>query len=104
MFYFNLDKDNNVVPCDLEDLCDLYETDTGIDRRRVARDEINGYDVSTVFLGADYGYGFTEKPLLFETMIFSKGELDGYQTRCTTWDEAVKMHQEAIEIAKNDQS
>ena len=98
--FYILDENKNVVPCDQKDWCDLYETVNGQERRRVAWDDVNGYEVSTVFLGLDHGHGFT-KPLLFETMIFGNGGLDGYQTRCTTWDEAVKMHKEAIEYIKN---
>jgi len=100
VFYFNLDENNNVVECEQKDWCDLYETKDGQERRRVGWDEVNGFEVSTVFLGLDHGHGYTGRPLLFETMIFGNGELDNYQTRCSTWDEAVKMHQEAIELAK----
>lgn len=99
MFYFNLDENNNVVECEQKDWCDLCETKDGQERRRVGWDEVNGYEVSTVFLGLDHG--FTGRPLLFETMIFGKGDEDGYQIRCSTWDEAVEMHKEAIDWIKN---
>lgn len=98
MFYFNLDENNNVIECEQKDWADLYETKEGQERRRVAFDEVGKYEVSTVFLGLDHGHGFTREPLLFETMIFGKGNLDNYQTRCATWDEAVEMHKEAIEL------
>jgi len=45
--------------------------------------------VSTVFLGLDHGYGMGP-PLLFETM--ACGSEDGYQVRCSTWDEAEAWH------------
>lgn len=51
--------------------------------------------VSTVFLGLDHSY-IGGAPVLFETMIFG-GDLDEYQWRYSTWDEALKGHQEAIE-------
>lgn len=101
MFYFNLDENNNPVKCDIKDWSKLYETKDGEERRRVALDEFNNYEISTVFLGLDYGHGFTRKPLLFETMIFGNGKCDGYQTRCSTWEEAVKMHQDAIDWIKD---
>ena len=54
--------------------------------------------ISTVFLGMDHGFG-EGPPILFETMIFG-GKYDDYQTRCSTWDEAEKMHQDAIDLIK----
>jgi len=42
--------------------------------RTIAKDTINGIDVSTVFLGLDHQFG-EGKPLLFETMVFG-GKLD----------------------------
>jgi len=101
MFYFNLDENNNPIACELKDWSDLYETKDGQERRRVGWDEVNGYEVSTVFLGLDHGHGFTGRPLLFETMIFGKGDGDGYQTRCSTWNEAIEMHKEAISWINN---
>ena len=98
MLYFNLDENNNVIECDQKDWCDLYETKDGKEKRRVGFDEINGYEVSTVFLGLHHGYDFP--PLVFETMVFGSGEAENYQTRCSTWDEAVQMHKDAIEWVK----
>jgi len=100
MLYFSLDENNNVIEGDQKDFINLYETKDGKDRRRVGWDEVDGYEVSTVFLGLDHGHGFTGRPLLFETMIFGQGVGDGYQTRCSTWDEAVQMHKDAIEWVK----
>jgi hypothetical protein len=58
--------------------------------RIIEQTEIQGIKISTVFLGIDHAF-FGEEPLLFETMIFG-GELDGYQERYSTWDEAYKAH------------
>jgi hypothetical protein len=55
--------------------------------------------VSTVFLGMDHSFN-GDYPVLFETMIFGIEE-DGYQTRCSTWDEAIFMHAEALIYYKN---
>ena len=69
-------------------------------QHRVGKDFVNGYRVSTVFLGTDHGYG--GEPLLFETMIFG-GKFDGldeYQERCATLAEARAQHQRAIDLAK----
>jgi hypothetical protein len=61
--------------------------------RTVTRDKFGKVLVSTVFLG----YG---EPLLFETMIFG-GKHDEYQTRCSTWDEAIIQHEEACKLVSN---
>lgn len=54
-----------------------------------------GIIISTVFLGLNHNFHIGP-PVLFETMIFgSNAALDGYQTRCCTWDDAVLMHEEA---------
>src|SRR5258706_9757272 len=63
----------------------------------VARDEINGVRVSTVFLGVDHRFGSGGLPLLFETMIFG-GEHDGYQVRTCTWHEAEEAHTQAWDL------
>lgn len=68
--------------------------------RKVRQDEIDGVIISTVFLGLDHSFG-GELPLLFETMIFG-GEHDGYQTRASSWDEAVGQHLEAKKLVAGD--
>lgn len=67
-----------------------------IENRRVNQTEIDGVRISTVFLGLDHQYD-DGPPLLFETMIF-EGEHDGYQDRCSTWEQAEVMHQKAVDI------
>jgi hypothetical protein len=61
--------------------------------RHVARDEINGILVSTVFLGLDHGWGMHSRPVLFETMVFG-GKYDQSQERYCTWDEAEAGHKQ----------
>jgi len=100
MDYYNLDENNNPIPCTLREWGDLYETEEGNDRRRVAEDWIDGYHVSTVFLGMDHGF-YPGQLHLFETMIFGEGNGDGYQTRCATWKEAEDMHKKAIQWVKD---
>jgi hypothetical protein len=67
--------------------------------RNVRKDTFGKVLVSTVFLGLDHSWDGGE-PLLFETMIFG-GEHDQYQTRCSTWDEAVIQHEEACKLVRN---
>jgi len=64
--------------------------------RVVARAEIGETVVSTVFLGIDHNF-LGGSPLLFETMIFG-GEHDQYQDRCSTYEEALKMHKKALNL------
>lgn len=64
--------------------------------RHVGNTVVGKVHISTIFLSIDHSFG-SGKPLLFETMIFG-GKHDQYQTRCTTWDEAVKMHEKALDI------
>ena len=70
----------------------------GTTNRRVAITEIDGVNVSTVFLGLDHSFG-GGAPMLFETMIFG-GEHDQYQKRCSTWEQAEAMHAEAVALVK----
>src|SRR5262245_48085717 len=63
--------------------------------RRVARQIINGGDISTVFLGLDHSFG-QGPPMLFETMIFG-GEYDQEIERYSTWKEAEAGHRRWVE-------
>lgn len=72
---------------------------TGTDPWRVAGDELDGCDVSTVFLGLDHRFGGGGDPILFETMIFG-GPLDGQQWRYATYDQAERGHAEAVTRAR----
>lgn len=98
--YYKLDEENNPIPCSLREWGEMYQ-EGGRDRRVVAFDAIDTYQVSTVFLGLDHGWGRSDKPVLFETMIFGEGPGDHYQTRCCTWNEALEMHKHAIQWIKD---
>ena len=83
------------VPCpDLMTWAKWFETAN----RHVAQDTIGDVRISTVFLGLDHNF-LGDRPLLFETMIFG-GAHDQYQERCSTWDEAEKMHAEALALVR----
>lgn len=60
--------------------------------RRVRYTVSGGVAVSTVFLVIDHGFGFSEKPVLFETLVIG-GVYDQQMDRYTTWDEAVAGHE-----------
>jgi hypothetical protein len=68
----------------------------------VAKTDIGPLHVSTIFLGIDHDHFGAGEAILFETMIFSASDawLDDWQTRCATWDQAQKMHAEAVAHAR----
>ena len=64
--------------------------------RQVARDELDGVVVSTVFLGRE------SEPLLFETMVFTEGKGSTWCERCATWDQALEQHQAVLDRVKGE--
>lgn len=68
--------------------------------RIVKQEEIANYRISTVFLGIT-GWG-NNPPLLYETMIFDDkytgSELDCWQDRYATWEEAETGHAYAVSL------
>lgn len=64
--------------------------------RHVGQTEIGASVVSTVFIGVDHRHGRRAPPLLFETMVFTDGEAEDYQERCSTWLEAEQQHVRAV--------
>ena len=69
----------------------------------VKQEEIDGFKISTVFLGLDHNWYSSDRPLLFETMIFHsnfKSTDEEYKERCSTWDEALIQHAQTVEFIK----
>lgn len=64
--------------------------------RKVKREYVGMYLISTVFLGLDHRFSGKGPPILFETMVFPQTESLSYQTRCATWTEAEDMHDAAV--------
>ncbi len=78
-----------------------------IGNRRVALTDFPECHISTVFLGIDHNFGWSDKPLLFETMTFWHSQNPLYKPdtcdfggRCSTWAEAEAMHVETVEQVK----
>jgi hypothetical protein len=90
--YYKLEGKQTVAVDSVASWSATFRTD---EDRIVAQDRHGDTWVSTVFLGMDHNYG-DGPPILFETMIFvdktGKYEAAEYQTRCSTYDEAVDMH------------
>jgi len=64
----------------------------------IAKDTVDGYLISTVWLGLDHNH-FGSPPLIFETMIFcDDGNFkDVYMERYSTMEEALKGHKYAVD-------
>ena len=108
-----LDDQRNVIPA-----TSTYQWGEWIennrDKRIVKQEEIDGFWVSTVFLGLDHNYqepqmgpeGIEEyHPEVFETMIFDRrvngdNYSEAYCRRCSTWDQAVEQHKKAVLAVK----
>ncbi|MDK9739280.1 hypothetical protein KI655_18455 [Vibrio sp. D404a] len=63
---------------------------------RIRQQEVR---ISTVFLGLDHNHFGTDKPIVFETMIFG-GKWDDYQRRYTTAEEATESHNFLVKLHK----
>lgn len=75
--------------------------------KHVGEDLINGYRISTVWMGLDHAFFKDGDPVIFETMIFKEDkelpeneELDYYQERYSYLKEAEEGHQEACQRVK----
>lgn len=93
LHHYVLDENKQVVRATLDEWAKFFENR---EARRVARTELPGHVVSTVFLGLDHQFG-DGPPLLFETMVFpedSSGEVD--MDRYSTWEEAEKGHRRMV--------
>jgi hypothetical protein len=92
--YYMLRQRKTYPVYDLLEWADWFEQAN----RTVRRSFIGEYFISTVFLSMDHSF-FGGPPELFETMIFKNGD-SLYETRCTTWRQALKMHREAKALVK----
>ena len=89
-------KGKEVVPvADVLDWSAWFEKADRTVKKTKISDDVN---VSTVFMGLDHSLN-GDPPLIFETMIFG-GEDDGWQSRCSTWEQAETGHILAVAMAK----
>jgi len=85
-------KDGKVVP--VADVLEWGRWFEDFENRRVAKTEVGGIEISTVFLGINHNFG-SGRPLWFETMVFG-GALDQEMDRYTTLEEAVLGHERLV--------
>jgi len=91
--YWILDGKNPVPEPDALKWAQWFE----IHERHVDKTIVQGYEVSTVFLGMDHGHSAEGPPVLFETMIFAEGSRhDLAMWRYCTWDQAARGHAEVV--------
>jgi hypothetical protein len=118
-FYAILGEHNEVIPTN--SIIKFANFKTQFDRCRVGRDEVEGFLVSTVFLGINHGSyplveGGKSKPLWFETMVFRQinkpwtskyghthtlSSEEYWQERYETWDEALEGHKRVCEMIRS---
>lgn len=99
--YYKLDENKNVVPSSLIEWEEFIENRLPTNYKHVGDDMINGKRVSTVFIGLCHNFDpHSNIPIVFETMVFNKKH-GIYQDRYSTWQEAEKGHQKAIQWVKD---
>lgn len=89
MLWYKLNPDKTVETCTLEESAMDHNKN-----RIVMQETLVGCLVSTIFLGFDHRYD-DGPPILFETMLFYENDMEEYQKRCSTYAEALVMHQKA---------
>lgn len=74
--------------------------------RHVGNTDVGNFWVSTVFLTRNHQF-HEGPPLFYETMVFSRDPTTGkvdfeelYMDRCSTYEEAVAMHEKAVAKTK----
>ena len=101
--WYILDKDNKPVPATFEEYEKWVRYGIKENKRIVKQDRFDNDDclVSTVFLGLDHGFR-SPVPVLWETMIFwtEQPDLNNYQQRYTSHEDALKGHKEACDLVK----
>jgi hypothetical protein len=97
---YKLDEDNLAIPCTLKEYFELYGGDNRIDKR-MFRDIIDDFTISTVFLGLDHSI-YEDQSILFETMIFDDAYAGYvYEERCSTYEQAKEMHIKAVQLVRD---
>lgn len=64
----NYDFEGN--PCTLEEWVILFNSPEKIVAKTDIESDYGSFQVSTVWLGIDHGFGFSKLPLIYETMVF----------------------------------
>jgi hypothetical protein len=86
-------RDGTAYPGGEKGLVQWGKDFSNFDYKIVKQDKLaNGVFVSTVWLGLDHNYGFNNRPLIFETMVFGPGDHSEDCLRYSTEEEARLGH------------
>ena len=105
-FYYYLADTDEVIECNFERWQELAKEHGPC--QVVKKTELklicgNHVEVSTICLMSDHNY-LTDKPLIFETMLFSDNpEYNGKQRRASTLEEARQSHNDWVRKIKEKQ-
>lgn len=101
MSYFKLDENKNVLESSLEEYSNFIAGKLPTNYMHVGDSKIDGYRISTIFIGSCFSFDENSNPLTFETCIFNKNDHSIYQKRYTSWQEAEEGHNNATEWVKS---
>jgi hypothetical protein len=96
--YYKLDENKNVLPSSLEEYSTFKEGTFPINYYHIANDIINGFRISTIFVGTAFHFENAKKPLVFETMIFNKNDEGIYQEKYSTYQDAEENHKFLVDV------
>jgi hypothetical protein len=97
-FHYRLD---GTQPVPLEDATELADA-RDLAKRRVALSQIEGIEISTVFMVVDRQWRPGGPPLLFETVVrWDNCTQDRDYWRYSTWEDAVRGHQHIVEAIRS---
>ncbi len=99
--WYILDNNHKPVPADVLVAAEWMEKNPK--RKIVKQEDIDDIHVSTVFLGLDHCFHWEKDktPVLWETMIFGGPNDQEYQERYTSYEDALKGHEVAVQLAIN---
>lgn len=107
--HWMLGPDGEPVPFEGDDVLEWARWFESADRQ-IARTEAGKAVVSTVFLGIDHGFPLSDRPILFETMVFEGTEWsplmqrevprERYQARHASRAEALAHHERVVEALR----
>jgi hypothetical protein len=95
--WYILDKDNKPVESNTNEY--VKWSSRNPKKRIVKQETIGNTYISTVFLGLDHSFR-GKIPVLWETMMFGGQYDQNYQERYSSYEDAVKGHQKAINFIK----
>ncbi|WP_244832485.1 hypothetical protein [Caballeronia sp. TF1N1] len=101
MFY-KLENKRPVQCATGQEWAEWYEASVKSGERVVARDELDGALISTIFTGLDPNGTNTDTPLLFETAFFFDGKSTGVAIRSASWEQAEREHRKIVFKARTE--